>query len=121
MGLLLQKAVRAELVEALLFLEVAVDRNAALRQAQGERRSYFFRVKSTLTTFDPSSGPSALGASFSACSCSSGSSSAALAWNVSANSTAGSWNWVTAANGTWRIAGTPPKDRPTVKSSSSTL
>ncbi len=63
----------------------------------------------------------ASGASFSASSCSSRGTSSALAWKVSANSTAGSWNWVTAANGTWSVDGTPPNDRPTVKLSSSTF
>ena len=47
--------------------------------------------------------------------------SSALAWKVSANSTAGSWNWVTAANGTWSVEGTPPNDSPTEKASSSTF
>jgi len=52
---------------------------------------YFFRVKSTLTTFDPSSGFSSLvsaDGSFSASSCSSAGTSAESAWKVSANSTA---------------------------------
>ena len=50
-----------------------------------------------------------------------GGASAALAWKVSAKSTAGSWNSVTAANGTRSVAGTPPNDRPTEKPSSSTF
>ena len=48
-------------------------------------------------------------------------SSAALAWKVRANSTAGSWNWVTAANGICSVAGTPLNDSPTENPSSSTF
>src|SRR4029450_6399605 len=87
----------------------------------GRKPGHFFRVKSTLTTFDPSSAGSATGASFSASSCSSGTSTAPLAWNFRLKSTAGSTKSVMAANGTTKVDGTPPKLNPTVNSWSSTF
>ena len=76
-------------------------------QVRGRRTRHFLRVKSTLTTLEPSS----LGSSLPRCPQERRSrpphapragSSAPSAWKVSANSTAGSWNWVTAANGTMK-------------------
>ncbi len=66
-----------------------LDRPKTVGFGAGGARHFFF-VKSTETTFDPSSAVSGLGVSFSAASCSSGTASSASAWKVSANSTAGS-------------------------------
>jgi hypothetical protein len=58
---------------------------------------HFFRLKSTLTTFEPSSAGCAIGSSFSAGSCPPGPSPGpSCAWKRSSKLTAGSWNPVIA-------------------------
>ena len=68
---------------------------------------HFFRLKSTATTFEPSSIGTAVGPSFSASSWSPSASSApSCAWKRSSKLTAGSWNAVIAEYGITSFDGT---------------
>ena len=90
----------------------AAARGEARRGGGEQRCAYFFRLKSTETTLEPSSTARAAGGSFSARSCSSSAASSARAWNCSAKSTAGSTKPVIAEKGMASLAGAWLKRQP---------